>query len=914
MIRSFLRVVLHRSYLNLLFRMILCSALTSAGAQVSTANVNGMVEDGSGARIPNVKIKLLNLLTGTENVAFAGNDGAFAVPGVLPGDYSMQVERAGFATIEFSGLTLHVGDLKSFRIRMRIGTLNERIDVDASALTLNTDGASVNSVVGRHFVMNIPLNGRSFQDLISMTPGVIPQSPQVGTPGNFGVNGQRADQNSYLVDGVSANIGPGPLDGNKILPSAGQFAGTTSLGTTQGLVSLDALQEFRALSSSYSAEYGRTPGGQFTLLTRSGTDQLHGSSYAFLRNSYFDASDWFAGFNQRAGHTYFYQQDVGGTLSTPIILPFVRKAPDKPFFFGSYEELHVLQPMAPMVQYVPDSNLRKDAPIQTQALIAGFPSLYNGPSTSGLEPFVSRQESLPSFVKSLDLRLDRKLSERVSAFARFADTRSGSTTRQLSSVSNTTLNSTTLTAGATAQTSARASDEIRFGYATSGSERSTALDPGKEYTVRASGQPTNLAAALGAPAPYENDRAEVYICIPGIGESFINTDQARNTLNQWNFRNTFYWQPVASHLLRLGIDQRRFTSSVHPPPLSITATFLDRAAIVNGRASDLVISRSLPSSPLFNEFSAFVQDEWKAAKTIDISLGVRWDVNPPPGEIHSKNAFTAQGDIQHPGAFTLAPRGTPLWNTDWLAIAPRVGAAWSINESPGKELVVRAGAGMFFDSANRAAVGAYGALGFVATSHSHDASLPATPPQFDVTMTTIAPHVNSVAYSFPSNLRLPYTFQWNVAAEKALGKHQTLTLSYVGATGHRLLQPERRDVSQENPPFSEIVFFPAGTTSSYQSVQAKFQRSLSAGLDVLASYVWSHTLDFGSTDPAFPFRYGNSDLDIRHNLQAAVSWTQPKVAGGRIRRNALNGWGIDGRASLRTGYPVTPLGNLLLDP
>jgi hypothetical protein len=147
-----------------------------------------------------------------------------------------------------------------------------------------------------------------------------------------------------------------------------------------------------------------------------------------------------------------------------------------------------------------------------------------------------------------------------------------------------------------------------------------------------------------------------------------------------------------------------------------------------------------------------------------------------------------------------------------------------------------------------------------------------------------------------------------------LGKSQAVTVSWVGTNGRRLLQERRTNIGNQNPNFGEVYFFPGRITSSYESLQLKFQRSLSHGLQALASYGWSHTLDYGSTDPAFAFTRANSDLDVRQNLQAALSWTDQKRSGSWIMKNLLGGWGVDGRINARTAFPITPLGNLLSDP
>jgi hypothetical protein len=263
-----------------------------ASGQVSTANVIGTVEDSSGAHLPDASLKLINALTGAENDSMTDRVGAFGLSGVLPGAYTLRIDRGGFATTQVKGITLSVGDTKKFQIRMKIGSVSESVTVDASGLTLNTSDASVSTVVDRTFVRNIPLNGRSFQDLISMTPGIVTQSPQAaGTgiteTGDFSVNGQRPDANEFFVDGISANVNSGLGENQSQLAARGSAAGLTALGTTHALVSIDALQEFRVLTSSYSAEYGLTPGGQFTFLTRSGSNTIHGSFYNYFRTNFF---------------------------------------------------------------------------------------------------------------------------------------------------------------------------------------------------------------------------------------------------------------------------------------------------------------------------------------------------------------------------------------------------------------------------------------------------------------------------------------------------------------------------------------------------------------------------------------------------------------------------------------------------
>lgn len=889
-------------------------------SQVSTANVTGMVEDSTGARIPGAAIKLVNGQTGTENDATTNEFGIFLLPGVIPGAYTLEIARDGFATAQIAGLILNVGETRSLLIRMEVGLVKQTVEIDASDLSSVSAGASVSTIINRKFVANIPLNGRSFQDLISMTPGVNTQSPQamgegVGAHGDFSVNGQQPDDNSYTVDGVSADIGAGLLMGHQKLASSGSAAGTTALGTTQSLVSIDDLQEFRVLTSTYSAEYGRTTGGQFTLLTRSGTDSLHGSGYDYVRNYSANAADWFTTFNAAPPPVAYEQNDFGGSLGGPFKLHHLYDGQGKTFFFGCYEGLHVTEPTAPLVEYEPSSTTIQETPQPLQALLksfllaSGFQS-GSGLRNTGLTPVVSSSISEPGSINAGSVRFDHTFSPKLSAFFRYGDTRSTSESYDFSSVPFNQLGTHTLTLGATFQLSSTKTNELRLGYGASTSLLSTIFRGSDSAPVAV---PFNLNTQLGIPESFPSASADIFIHSAGAGDAEVKTDAALASVHQWNLRDTLAVQ-VGHHLLQFGIDERHLVSSIHPPPLTVEADFFNLQSILSNSASDIAITMNQPATPTFNEFSAFLQDEWQLSKSLTLSQGLRWDVDPAPRPERGGDAYTALGNIASPASLTLAPRGTPLWRTGWLNFAPRLGAAWVPDRHAGRELVVRAGGGVFFDIDNRAAAPAFSALGFSATMQPENVPVPVTAAQLDFSTAVSPPYTNAPVFAFPRHLQLPYALEWNVAVEKSLGRSQGFTASYVGTSGRRLQKEQRTDVNVQAPDFGEVVWFPSGVTSSYEGLQLKFQRSISPGIQALASYVWSHTLDFDSTDPAWSLTRGNSDLDLRHNLEAGLSWDESAISGSGLRKSLLEDWGADGRITARTGFPVTPLGNLLSDP
>jgi hypothetical protein len=450
--------------------------------------------------------------------------------------------------------------------------------------------------------------------------------------------------------------------------------------------------------------------------------------------------------------------------------------------------------------------------------------------------------------------------------------------------------------------SASQSNEFRLGYAQNSSTLDTQIAP----LYVSYENPPNLVAALGIPISGNLTRAQAYIHVAGAGDTASNTDHEVGSLHQWNVRDTFSLR-AGSHLLKFGLDQRRIGSTLSPAALSVQANFFDHQSLINNLASALVIKENNPASPTLNQFSTFLQDEWKLSKTLSLSLGVRWEVNPAPTGKHGADAFTASGDVASPTTLRVEPRGTPLWQTSWANFAPRLGAAWMAGGQPGHELVIRAGGGIFFDTGNQSALSAFTCFGFTASRFFTNVPLPVTTAQLG------PPYNKSAVFAFPAHLQLPYSIQWDIGAEKALGQNQSLTVSCVGAEGRRLLQEQRRNVAAQNPALSDVSYFPGGMTSNYQAMQIKFQRSLARGVEALASYTWAHAFDYGSTDPAYPLVYGTSDLDVRQNLELAASWTLPRAGGNFLIRKLVGNWAVDGRLIARTGFPVNLAGNFFFD-
>jgi hypothetical protein len=881
-------------------------------AQFTSATISGAVVDPIGHPIQGADVEILNIATGVSYAGKSNETGIYTVSILPPGEYRVQVSKVGFKTLTTPDVILNVQTALALNFSLPIGATSESVTVEAGSSLMNTTDASVSTVIDRKFVENAPLNGRSFQDLISMTPGVVTQSPQTGgqsagSGGDFSINGQRTESNSYMVDGVSANTAAGIGSGHVETATGGSIGASTALGTTQSLLSVDALQEFRVSTSTYSAEYGHGPGGQLSFLTRSGTDAIHGSVFDYLRNSYFDANDWF---NNHYGLplSALRQNDFGGTIGGPIVIPKVYDGHGKSFFFVSYEGLRLTQPQAASVQFVPDNYLREQAPIALQAILSAFPKPTSGgidygtPSSPGLAEFI-QSYSLPSQIDSTSIRVDQALSHRVSAFFRYGDTPSSSTSRILSSTGSTNFKNHTYTLGLTDQFSAHSNDEFRLGFADSHAYMKNVLDS------FGGAVPVDLADAEGAGVS-ASAFPLFFLDFIGVGSSYIQTSITGNELQQWNVVNTFSVL-MGAHALKFGVDYRRIRSSLNPPSPMIEPIFFSASDVLNNAPTETIVSSSTGAVPLFNEFAGFAQDEWRVNSRLSVSLGLRWEVNPPPTGENGQNAYTISGNIANSTSWTLAPRDTPLWNTAWYNFAPRLGAAWLVHKNAARETVFRAGGGVFFDTDNQTGALGFNSLGFSATQVYFGSVLPLTPEQADISPSVTPPY--SDVFAFPKHLQLPYTLQWNASLEQALGNQQSLTLSYVGSNGRR--QVGQQELALSNSAFEYVNFFTGGISSNYQSLQAKLQRSIAHGIQGIASYTWSHSIDYGSTYQSFlPLLRGNSDFDLRNNFSAGWSWDIPSVSSGWAQKVAFTGWALDGRFTARSGFPVVLRGNFSVDP
>ncbi|HEY4378973.1 MAG TPA: carboxypeptidase regulatory-like domain-containing protein [Acidobacteriaceae bacterium] len=878
-----------------------------AGAQAASATLSGTVADATSAVLVKANVTVTNEATGVVTKTKTNSAGAYVIPSLAPGQYRIRVEHTGFKQIEVEHLELHVQDIVNRNFALPVGASSETIQVNGDSLNINTTDGSVSTVIDRQFVQNIPLNGRSFQDLILFIPGVVTQTPQttgtVGNTGDFSVNGQRTESNTYIVDGVSGNTNAGY--GTYGYNAGGNIPSSTALGTTQSLVSVDALQEFRVNSSTYSAEYGRTPGGQFSFVTRSGTDGFHGSVFDFLRNNYFDANNWFTNYLGAKGPA-LRQNDFGGTLGGPIRIPRLYNGKGRDFFFVSYEGLRLTQPQAASVQYVPSASLRSQAPAALQPILNAFPLPTPGGIDygTGAAQFI-QSASLPSRLDSTSVRFDHTASPKLGLFFRFSDTPSSASARVLSVYSPTTSGIQTYTLGATSQLTSNINNEFHLGYTSSNGAIGYSLDN------FGGAQPIDLANALGVGTTGTAQLAVLMLFGGNLSAIQFNPQSAEK--HQWNLTDSFSLLH-GRHALKFGIDDRHLADKFNIGSPGVQYIYTSSSQVLSNRALSATALLNLSNiRPTYHEFSAFAQDEWHLQPRLSLSIGLRWDVNPPPGASDGNIPYTLAGNLNDPATVSLAPKGTPLWRTTWGNVAPRLGIAWTANPSAKYQTVVRAGGGVFFDTGNQTASEGYGGPGSYAFQAVPNAPAP-FPGGINFSLSTAPPYTSTSVYAFYPHLQLPFALEWSAALEQALGQSQTLTISYVASNGRRLLQENQFSIHALNPNFGTIITFTNGPTSNYQSLQTKFQRSVARGVQAVASYTWSHALDYGSNFLTIPLMRGNADFDVRNNFSGGITWELPDANKGHVMNTVLNGWAADGHLISRSGFPVNIAGTTSVNP
>jgi len=871
-------------------------------AQSTNASLTGRVTDPSKALIIGAKIAAIGTDTNLRYESTSNGAGEYHLANLPPGPYRIQVEKSGFNKLVKPDVVLHVQDALEINFEMKVGSAAETITVEGGAPLVNTESGTVSNVVDRTFVESLPLNGRSFQTLILLTPGVVPTATAFDDQGQFSVNGQRADANYFTVDGVSANFGvTGFLA--MVQSASGALPALSASGGTNSLVSLDAMQEFRIQTSSFAPEFGRTPGGQISIVTRSGTNAFHGTLFEYFRNGALDANDWFANFNHLAKPDE-KQNDFGGVLGGPIIN-------DKTFFFFSYEGLRLRQP-ATAETAVPDTASRQQAAAAMQPFLNAYP-VANGPEVGpGLAQF-NASFSNPSSLDAYSLRVDQVVNSKFSLFGRYNYSPSKTSQRGPFSFVNLSTTETlaptvhTLTVGATEFIRPGISNEVLANYSNQRVRIATALDD--------FGGAAPIPGSLVFPSGFSLTNGLFQVVILGSGE-LSEGKLGTNEQRQFNFVDNLSLT-AGHHQLKFGADYRWLSPFSSPRVYAQVAEFTGVTATPGGVLSGsalIAFSDAFRGDALLSQnFSLYGQDTWRITPRFTVTYGLRWDIDPPlKGKNLENDPFTVLG-FSDLAAITLAPRGTPLYQTTYGNVAPRLGLAYQLSNNANWGSVLRAGFGTFYDLGQGSLGGVSSFFPYSAFKTIPLAPFPLSPQNAAPPALTTNPPVSNILVADP-HLKLPRTYEWNVAFEQSLGKEQSVSATYVGAIGRDLLRSIT--LFNVNPSFQFIDLTDNSATSDYHALQLKYQRRLSHGLQALASYTFSHSIDNASTDafatnlntPAFlagpNVDRGNSDFDIRHSFSAGISYDLPSPVSQAVVRAVLGGWSLDTFVLARSAPPV----------
>ena len=907
-------------------------------AQVSGATLTGSVTDPSGAVIPNARVSIKNTATGIVTAVTTNSAGLYVVPNLIPGPYQVTVSTQGFQTEVRSGITLTVGAQQVLNISLRIGQTTQTISVSGQAPTVQLASSTLAAQVNSVTVRQLPLNGRDWASLATLQPGVAQVRTQLGLFRNgasrglgmqMTIDGNRPTQNSYRLDGIVindySNAGPGSV-----------------LGQNLGV---DAIQEFSVLTSNYSAEYGFTSGGVINAITRSGTNQFHGSAYEFLRNSNLDAANFFDNAGN-AAKPPFRRNQFGASLGGPI-----RK--DRTFVFGDYEGLRQSLGIT-SIAFTPSVNARNGilntatgaTTVAVDPTIAKLLPLWPVPNGGLIGPldntgnyFFSGQQLTPE--NYFTTRVDERISEKDSVYGTFLwdhstltqpDTLNQMFDGWISQRTATVLEETHIF-------SPTLVNSIRLGF------NRTSADQGLTPSAI---NPVAADTSLGIfPGSY----------VPGIKVSGLTAlSGGLRGQSQQNYVGQMFqvyddaFKTVGNHSLKFGFEFIRDQDNVFAPfRIDGTATFKSLSAFLTNQP--FTVTGDPPSFPItpHNDrdsiFGGYLQDDWRARSNLTLNLGLRYEMSTIPIEVQNKIA-NLPTIFTDPGNCTLA--SCPALNKFYYAsnptaknFEPRIGFAWDPFHN-GKT-AIRGGFGVF----DALPLPYETVLNNAQTSPFRVQGTVLNPPQglfpAGIAPLVVAPADSLQTWNFNDvNPRRNYVFQWNFNIQRQLTPSTAVTIAYAGSHGvHNPYQVDTVDLvfptktpvgylwpnpigsgTLLNPNASSIQTTMWQSRSSYNALQASLVKNMSHGVQLQGSFTWSKTIDNSSGSFAgdnFADSYGNlpwfdmniirglADFNVGRNLVINGLWDVPAPTSlGGPTGWLTKGWELGGIFSLSDGVPFFP--------
>ncbi len=914
---------------------------TPAWAQSFRGSIRGTVTDPSGSVIAGAKVTAKNINTGLQREATTGPDGAYVLAELPAGEYTVRAESAGLSPTA-QNVQVNVGlDTSANFDLTKVQKVVQQLEVTEEAPVIETTRDVLGQVVERRLVNELPLNGRDFGKLVALTPGAtVDPSGVAGTQGGFGqfnINGNRDRSNNYTLDGTDDND---PFFNNSALNQAGIG------GAPAALLPVEAIEEFN-LQSQFGAEYGRNSGSVVNIITRSGTNRLHGSAFEFLRNSALDARNFF---NTQPRKSVFQNNNFGVALGGPIVK-------DKTFFFGAYEGQRE-RVGSDFLLHVPTTTQISQARAIAQVINGGVinPGLdailafYPQSDTNTLASAVNDRNSGDNLI----LKVDHSVSNRDLLTGRYAFARNyqvfplgseggfgaGSRLADFSQTSPTRVQ--VLSASWLSTLSPSRINEVRFGYTryrTSFSSLNANWDPAANGLNFGTGK-------LGLP---EFD----FTGIENLGAIGFSVPRGR-TSQTYQILDNFTWLH-GKHTLKFGGEFRRasienfndnlergifqFTAGIcltpcllpngdpdpnYDPIVDSLANFYTGGSQDNCFCSFVLVDSGNTQRTTYNNgFSFFAQDDYRLLPTLTVNLGLRWEYFGPLSE---KNNLLS--NLASDG--TLAMVGTHglngIYQRDLNNFSPRFGFAWNVL----KNTVVRGGYGVYNDYVpQHLQIANFTSSAGVATNPI--GPKPVLPMNFDstafngtnpdptapiLTVNTDGPYsIFATPRKFPS----PYTQNWNLNVQQRFAENTSVEVGYVGSKGTKLIRlTDANEPDSEgnvpNPNFGAIDVLTPISSSTYHALQTTLRIQNAHRISGFATYNWSKSLDDASDGidfvpgVAFPqdpsnlkAEHGPSTFDTRHRFTAAINYELPAwQALGKLG----SGWQLNWIVSLQSGRPI----------
>lgn len=856
------------------------------------AVLSGQIIDLKEAAVPGAGVTLTHLRRGSQQTATTTETGGYSFSSIEPGDYSLLVQKKGFADLKVETITLKSRDRQSLKLTLQIAATTSSITVEARAEGISAD-SSGGAEIEQDFLRHLPVNGRTIDALLQLSPGVVSNGAGIN------VNGLRSNTNYYMLDGVSLSQGAagGGPGGGAVLAPRGSGIAPVAGGNSLDTISLDALQEVRIQTSAFAPEFGRTPGAQVSMSSRGGANEFHGSAYEYFRNDRLNANDWFANRNGLA-RGRMQENQFGATLGGRIV-------PNRTFFFISGEVLRLRAPET-TVSSVPDLATRRTARANLRPYLHAFP-LPNGPIQDNGAAQLTAVFTNPLDRESWSARIDHTINHRNSLFVRASLSPSGSVQRGSDFVTPNTVNTLssraeTLTVSLVSIVAPASTNDLRVNVSRNASRRASYMDN--------FGGATPLTDAQVFPNGITSETGNFSMSILGL-TSYTYSSHSRNEQTQVNVVDGLT-MIAGSHAYKFGVDLRTSAASNYSVPYSLNAVFNglsgEDQAFLTGTSANTVVSSSVPSvHPNTLNWSLYFQDTFRANERTTITLGLRWDVNPAPGTWKGPRPLAIASSNEE-----RVTQSDPLYNTRWTDIAPRFGLSHQITNEQGKEWVLRLGVGLFHDLGYGTSLSAFSGAPYTNARTLTLASFPLAASDLAPPALPASKPYNQLGAA-ERTLRSPRVVQANLALERSIGLGQVVSVGYVGTRGRQLLRTETSAAFSDD--YDVLRLATNGAESDYHSLQAQWRRRFAANFTMQAAYTYGHSIDSASNDLGFGGGFatlfanerGSSDFDVRHSLNISGSWRmpEPKLP---VLKQAFGGWWSDFMIAWRTSTPFDVVG------